>query len=204
MSAGLHGVLASALAGIAGAAILWQATDGLSAFTAESARRAEVLRSPRALPAARLQDQDGAFFSLDDYHGRLLAVEFIYTRCETVCLSLGAAFRQIHDRVPPQALGRDFALLSLSFDPEHDQPAQLRDYARRFGADGRHWRVARVPDRAALDALLERFGVVVIPDRHGGFEHNAALHLVDREGRLARIADAEDVQGFVASVEALR
>jgi len=46
--------------------------------------------------------------------------------------------------------------------------------------------------------------VVVIPDRRGGFEHNAALHLVDREGRLARIADPEDVQGFVASVEALR
>src|SRR5690606_1123279 len=157
---------------------------------------------PRALPAAMLQDQDGAFFSLDDYRGRLLAVEFIYTRCETVCLSLGAAFRQIRDRVPPQALERDFALLSLSFDSAYDQPAQLRDYARRFGADGRHWRVARVPDRAALGALLERFGVVVIPDRRGGFEHNAAIHLIDRAGRLARIADLEDVHGFVASVEA--
>ena len=204
MSAGLRAVLASALAGIAGAAVLWQATDGLSAFTAESARRAEVLRSPRALPAAMLQDQDGALFSLDDYHGRLLAVEFIYTRCETVCLSLGAAFRQIRDRILPQALGHDFALLSLSFDPAHDQPAQLRDYARRFGADGRHWRVARVPDEAALGALLERFGVVVIPDGRGGFEHNAAIHLIDRAGRLARIADLEDVHGFVASVEALR
>jgi cytochrome oxidase Cu insertion factor (SCO1/SenC/PrrC family) len=34
---------------------------------------------------------------------------------------------------------------------------------------------------------------VVIPDSYGGFSHNAALHVVDPQGRLNRIIDLEDV-----------
>src|SRR5690606_4517187 len=106
------------------------------AFTAETARRVDVLRTPRTLPAVVLEDQHGALFSLDDYRGRLLAVEFIYTHCDSVCLSLGMAFKQIRDQMPAQALGRDFALLSISFDPERDTPARMQEYADVFDADG--------------------------------------------------------------------
>jgi protein SCO1/2 len=184
-------VAATALVCVLGTGVLWWGTDGLSAFTAESARRADILRTPRPLPAAVLEDQDGRVFKLDDYRGRLLAVEFIYTRCTTICRSLGMAFRQIRDRMPPAALGRDVVLLSISFDPQRDDPASLKAYGRTYGADGEHWRLARVRDPAQLQALLEAFGIVVIADRFGGFEHNAAIHLVGRDGRLAEISDLD-------------
>ncbi|HJV24034.1 MAG TPA: SCO family protein [Aromatoleum sp.] len=183
--------LVTTLVTVLGTGVLWGGTDGFTAFTAETARRADILRSPRPLPAAVLEDQDGRVFSLDDYRGRLLAVEFIYTRCTTICSSLGAAFRQIRDRLPPAALGRDVALLSISFDAERDDPASLKAYGRSHGADGEHWRIVRVRDAAQLNALLTAFGIVVIADRFGGFEHNAAIHLVGRDGRLAEIADLD-------------
>ena len=44
-----------------------------------------------------------ALFRLQDYRGKLLAVEFIYTRCVTICRTLGAGFRQIRDNIPQQA-----------------------------------------------------------------------------------------------------
>ncbi|HKH93577.1 MAG TPA: hypothetical protein VKA54_17370, partial [Gemmatimonadaceae bacterium] len=53
-------------------------------------------------------------------------------------------------------------------------------------------------------ALLNAFGVIVIPASGGDFQHNAAVLLVDDEGRLARVLDAdarpEDVASAVATI----
>lgn len=186
----------AALVTLLGTGVLWWGSDGFTAFTAESARRAHILRAPRALPPALLEDQDGRVFSLNDYRGKLLAIEFIYTRCSTICRTLGMSFKQIRDRIPAQALGRDFALLTISFDTQSDDPARLKAYANAYGADGKNWRVARVPDAAQLKRLLDAFGIVVIPDGLGGFEHNAALHLLGRDGRLALIGDIDQPLAF--------
>lgn len=186
-----------------GCGLLWFGTDGLAAFTSETARRNAVLSQPRPVPPALLEDQDGRLFSLRDYAGRLVAVEFIYTRCPTVCSVLGAGFRQIRDTLLPQARERDVVLVSISFDPKNDHPDALKAYAGRFGADGRQWRVARVRSQAELKPLLRAFGITVIPDGMGGFEHNAAIHLLDRAGRLALIADYDQPLPFAARLKAL-
>ena len=60
-----------------------------------------------------------------------------------------------------------------------------------------HWRVARLSDDAAIATLLDAFGVIAIPDGRGGYEHNAAIHLIDRNGRLVRISNIEAPQAFV-------
>jgi protein SCO1 len=193
-------IVATVLMTILGIGALWHSTDGFAAFTAEAARRAEILRSPRPLPAAVLQDQDGRTFSLQDYRGKLLAVEFIYTRCMTICRTLGIAFRQIRDHVPQAMLGSNFALLSISFDTARDDTPSLKAFGDAHGADSRHWRIARVRNAADLQQLLDAFGIVVIPDGLGGFEHNAAIHLLDREGKLALISDIDQPVSFADKI----
>ena len=37
--------------------------------------------------------------------------------------------------------------------------------------------------------ILRSFGIVVIPDGRGDFQHNAAVHVVNGDGRLARVLD---------------
>lgn len=171
-----------------GSLVLWHATDGLQAFTTESARRLAVARTPRALPDPLLQDQADRDLRLSDLRGRLVLAQFIFTRCATLCLASADSFAQIAERLAAGRRG-EVVLLSLSFDPVHDGPDELADYAARFGADGETWRIARVADPRDLPQLLESFGVVVIPDPIFGFQHNAAQHLIDRDGRLARILD---------------
>lgn len=192
MKLATRSVVIGALVTVLGIGVLWRGTDGFVAFTAETARRVALLRAPRPLPTVVLEDQDGRIFGLQDYRGRLLAVEFIYTRCSTVCRTLGMAFKQIRDHAPQQALGRDFALLSISFDTEADTPRSLKAYGDAHGADGKHWRVARVRNTAELKPLLDAFGIIVIPDGLGGFEHNAAIHLLGRDGKLALISDINE------------
>ncbi len=184
-------IAATAVVTLLGIGALWAGTDGLQAFTSETARRLEIQRHPKALPDVALEDQDGRVFTLADYRGRFLLVEFIYTRCLTICRSLGMAFKQISDNVPPEKLGRDLALLSISFDPVRDGPPELKSFGMTHGADGSKWRIARVRDKSQLQSLLNAFGIVVIPDGRGGFEHNAAIHLLDRTGRLVLISDID-------------
>jgi len=190
-------LIATMAVAVLGTATLSWGSDGFTAFTAESARRQQVLREPRVLPAAVFEDQDGQRLTLRDFAGKLIAVEFIYTRCASICLTLGTAFRQIHERLPAALRGREVVLLSISFDPANDTPAALKAYAGRFGADGRNWRIVRPLEARDLGALLASFGVVVIADGMGGYEHNAALHLVGRDGRLAAISDLGAVDAFL-------
>jgi protein SCO1/2 len=80
-------------------------------------------------------------------------------------------------------------LLSISFDPEHDTSDVLAQYAGRMRADPFIWRIGTVPDESELPKLLDAFGIVVIRDGLGGFQHNAAFHVVDPNGRLTAIVD---------------
>lgn len=175
-------------------AAFWSATEGFRVFTTEGARRLEVARSPRPLPAVVLEDQDGRRVGPEWLRGRLVLVEFVYTRCPTICSTLGEAFGRLAHALP------GVALLSISFDLEHDGRAELKDYAIRHGADGDRWRVVRPTAPGDLRELLDTAGVVVIPDPWGGYQHNAAVHLLDHRGRLVRILDFEPLSALIDEV----
>lgn len=174
-----------ALALTAGGGLLWWGTDGARAFSSEGARRLAVEERPRPMAAVALTDQDDVPLDLAALTGRRVLVEFIYTGCPTLCTTLGQSFQQIAAARPTDG---DPWLLSISFDPADDTSA-LRGYAERFQADGRRWRIARVADPAVLPGLLRAFGVIAIPDGLGGYVHNAAIHELDRAGRLVRLHD---------------
>ncbi|HMC55732.1 MAG TPA: SCO family protein [Gemmatimonadaceae bacterium] len=187
-------VLASAIVVAAGGASLYQGTGGLHVFTSEQARRISIARAPRPVPQVTLEDQFGRTFSFSDYRGRPLLVDFVYTRCTTVCPLLSGAFMRLQHRT--DSAGR-LAMLSITFDPA-DGRSRLQAYADHNHA-GHGWRMARVRDSRDLARVLSAFGIVVIADTNGEFQHNAALHVVDVAGRLSRVLDvdatADDVLG---------
>lgn len=187
--------LASLAALLAGAWVLWSATDGARAFTAEGARRLAVREQPRATPGdVRLQDQRGNLLSLQDLRGKTVVLDFIYTRCADLCVAVGNSLQVVRDSLPPEKLGDEISFVSISFDPRRDDPKSLAYYAGRHRAGYDHWRVARVAREETLGSLLDLFGVKVLPDGWGGYQHNAAIYILDRQGRLVRIFDYDDPQ----------
>ncbi|MDS1138808.1 SCO family protein [Pusillimonas sp. SM2304] len=181
-------VLLVSCAGVAG---IYRQTEGFTVLTTEAARRASVVRSPRALPDALLQGQDGRATTLLhslQSDGRLAVVNFMYTRCFSVCLAMGAELQQLQAAIERQGLQDTVRVLSISFDPA-DTPQQLARYARSMRADASVWRFAVAPQATQRQALLEAFGIVVVPAPMGQFEHNAAYHVVSPDGRLLRIVD---------------
>ena len=194
--------LGLALLGYLGASWL---TEGFQVWTAEGARRLTVIDRPMATPAVNIAGPDVTRQSLPDWlasEGRVTIVDFIYTRCPSVCSALGSGFQQLQQAIAANP-SEGVRLLSISFDPAHDDAARLRQYASQLRADPRQWRFVTVPDHAELQRLLDTFQVVVIPDGLGGYEHNAALLVVDQRGRLVRIFDYTELDAALAYALAL-
>jgi protein SCO1/2 len=188
----VQSLIAATVILVAGTAVLWVRTDGARAFTSESARRLAVTSQPRKLPPIQLESSKGRIFTLEALRGRIVVVDFIYTNCPTVCISLGAAFTRLQTSLI-ESRRDDVHLLSIGFDFRQDTPESLSAYGKRHLADPERWTLARALRPRDLQSLLSIFGVVVIPDKYGGFTHNAAIHVVDRQGRLVRIFDVEDI-----------
>ena len=171
-------------------------THGFQVWTAEGARRLEVALDPVPAPAVSVAGPAVAAQPLPQLVGdgrTVTIVDFFYTRCETVCLSLGSTFQQYQAALEADPRAGDVKLLSIAFDPR-DSTADLRAYAARLRADPRRWRFVRAAEAQEMAKLLAAFQVTVVPAGRGDFEHNAALLVVDRHGRLVRVFDIAEQQ----------
>jgi protein SCO1 len=181
---------------LAGLTLLLHATEQGSAFTTEALRRSQVERAPQALPDLALLDANGARHNLHAWlqtSNKVWVVNFIYTRCQTVCSAQGATYQQLQTELEKQAAtnasqGR-VGLLSISFDPENDNAAALKDYAQRMRIDPATWQVLTLRNASDRQRLLDAFGILVLPAPLGEFEHNAAFHIVNAKAQLVRIVD---------------
>lgn len=191
----MRGAFYTLAAALLGCAALWQATDGLRAITAEGARRVAVADHPRPVPPIAVETMSGDW--VIPAKGPAL-VEFIYTRCPTVCQVSGGDFAELRDHL--EAKGLRVPMYSISFDPENDDPTALRNYADLHAATGDPWTIAR-PRIADLPALLQAFDVTVIPDQWGGYEHNMAVLLIDAKGRFAGAFDTRAFDRISSAVE---
>ncbi|EWG08666.1 SCO family protein [Cytobacillus firmus] len=182
-------ILSSLLVLMFGAVLFYIGTDGFQAFTAESARVNQLMDEKPQFPDVTLEDNNGRTYSFSEFEGKYVFITFLYTSCGTVCPELEVNMSEVYKQIPEDYIGHDIQFLSISFDPERDDPKTLDTYRKAFGSDGETWRMARIPDKQELKSLLDRFGVIVIPDEYGNFAHNSAFYLVNPKGQLIEVMD---------------
>lgn len=170
------------------------ATSGFKALTSDGIRRVELQRQPRSLPQLLLVDEQSRELSLSSYGAAASKVTFatlIYVRCQTICRTSAAGQSWLQHAIQVKSLQDKVRLLTLSFDPANDTPQVMAAHARRMDAYPAIWRFATLRDPADLPTLLNTFGIVVLPDGLGGYSHNAALFLIDQNGKLSRAYDID-------------
>jgi protein SCO1/2 len=107
-----------------------------------------------AIPDVKLLDQEGRevrFYS-DLLRGRVVAINFIYTTCTTICPRQGQSFRELQARLGAR-LGKDVLLISITSDPEADTPERLKAWAARFDAKP-GWTLV-TGERSEVDRLVK-------------------------------------------------
>lgn len=107
------------------------------------------------VPDVPVVDQDGRplHFYSDLVKGRVVAVNFVFTTCTTICPPMGANFAKLQ-----KILGtRDVHLISVSVDPATDTPERMKAWSQKFGA-GPGWTLV-TGDRDEITRLLKALGV---------------------------------------------
>lgn len=186
------------------AAGLWAlsaSTDGFRAFTSETHRRIKVQEHPPIVPPLPLQTSDGGHTSFGKLRGRWLLVDFFYSRCMTFCSLQGDDFARLQNQLAEPIAAGKVLLLSVSFDLAYDNPATLSEYLRIHARSDKGWIAARPLDQKDLTTLMHVFGVVAVPDGFDGFVHNAAIAVVNPEGKLVSIFDWNDSSSAVRYIK---
>src|SRR5687767_3244721 len=122
--------------------------------------------------------------SLASLSGKVVAVNFIYTRCALpqFCLRVTNNFGVLQKRFQRE-LGRDLVLLTITFDPERDTPQVLAKYADQWKADPTTWRFL-TGDMNSVRRVCGLFGVDAFVDE-GLINHTLRTAVIDRRGILA-------------------
>jgi len=162
-------------------------TNNVFIFHAPSAE----LKPGDPLPDFTLTAEDGRAVRFSDFRGRVLAFTFFFTRCPLpdFCPRMDLNFFEARTllRAATDA-PTNWQFLSISFDPEFDQPAMLSNYATYYRqADADRWlfAVADTNTLASLAPLLD----LRIAHEDNSISHNLRTVVLDPQGRIARQFD---------------
>ena len=160
-----------------------------------TARRLAVMRQMAGLASKPLEvgaqvpdftliDQARQRVTRSSLAGKVLAINFIYTRCALpqFCLRVSNNFGVLQKRFQKE-LGRDLVLLTVTFDPQRDTPEVLATYASQWKADPKTWHFLTGPV-ADVRKVCALFGVEYFPDE-GLMNHSLRTAVIDRQGKIA-------------------
>ena len=138
-----------------------------------------------------LTNIDGKKVSLGDLRGKVALVSFIYTTCTTGCLVVTAKMKDVQKAFKDQP----FSLVSISFDPAHDTPAVLKEYAQRFGVDFSNWSFLTGPPEVVEPVLFDYKIEVNRRGKKGPTGEVVSVELVDH-GIKSFVIDKAGVKRF--------
>ncbi|MEK7856767.1 MAG: SCO family protein, partial [Acidobacteriota bacterium] len=155
----------------------------------------------KEVPDFKLTDQNGKAFSLKDYRGKALAITFIYRECPLpeYCIKMSKHFSDMANQIAADPEGKkNVRLLSISFDPERDTPAKLKEYGLGYlGKDAKDdftvWQLAVGPDKD-VKAIADFFGLRYETDATDKTQINHSLitAVISPEGKVTRIFSGGD------------
>jgi protein SCO1 len=147
------------------------------------------------LPPFTLVTEGGQTITREQLRGHVTIVDFIFTRCDTLCPILSGRMARIQEMTAD--VGTKIKLASFTVDPEHDTPEVLAAYARGFGADSARW-VFITGDSAEIRRTIEQ-GLMAGYDTSGtlpsgapDINHSGHFILLDKDVHIRGIYHHSD------------
>jgi protein SCO1/2 len=145
------------------------------------------LRVGQRVPSVVLMDQNRRETDVAGFAGKVVLMNFFYSHCPLpdYCFRLSNNLGNVQKRFKAR-IGRDLILLSVTFDPIHDQPEVLAKYARTWkAASGWHFLTGALPE---VSRLCTMFGVDVWQDE-AELMHSLHTVIIDRNEKVAANLD---------------
>jgi cytochrome oxidase Cu insertion factor (SCO1/SenC/PrrC family) len=82
-----------------------------------------------------LVERSGREVQWKDFKGKIRVTNFFFSSCPATCLQQNKKMQEIQQSYA----GKDVVFLSITCDPDNDDPERLREYAEALKADHRQW-----------------------------------------------------------------
>jgi len=131
-------------------------------------------------------DQHERHLTLSKLQGHPQVVAMIFTHCLSICPRIVDEMKAIRDSLPVSIKQKVGGVL-VSFDPQRDTPAQLRQYAGQRQLDD-HWELLQ----GSADQVRELSMALNVRYQklsHGNFSHTANIYILDQNGTIVQSFD---------------
>lgn len=150
-----------------------------------------------------LTSELGETVTLSDYRGKVVLVNFMFTRCYDICPILTGKLAMIHEELKAKH-GNDVRFLSVTVDPDHDSPAVLQEFAEAMDYDPKGWSFL-TGGEAEVQKVANAYGVLMAKTSANFVNHNLLTTVVDRDGmmRVQYLGERFDHMDLYADLAAL-
>ncbi len=136
-----------------------------------------------------LRDGAGREFTLGSRLGKPLILVFSYYECDGVCPTVNASMKEMLSAIEGQVPGRDFSVLTLSFD-KTDDPLEMGMFEEKVGFPGPlegAWKVAIMKNPEDIEPLTKSVGFNFFwSNRDKVFAHPNVFIVLSADGRITR------------------
>ncbi|MBC7366005.1 MAG: SCO family protein [Undibacterium sp.] len=154
------------------------------------------------IPDFTLYDQEGRVIAGGHFRGKIVMVNFIFTRCPVATMCPASTLKMIAtQKLAKEAGVSKIEFVSITLDPAFDTPGVLKDYATTRGIDTANFSFLTGPEAAIRD-LLTQFGVIA--EFEGDLlKHTLATLLIDERGKIIHRSDgsAWEPKDFVTKMK---
>ncbi len=131
-----------------------------------------------------LRNQFGDTVSFTDLKGKIIVLDFFFTRCPTICPQLARAMKRLQNSFAKNDSIVQF--ISISVDPLHDSVARLRKWAEKFNVNpDSWWLLTGNRDSIYNFAIHEIKANIADVNVDTAFVHTENFFLIDKE-RIVR------------------
>ena len=132
----------------------------------------------------RFTNQLGKQVSLDDLKGKVLVIDFFFTRCPSICPGMARSMKRLQESFVKNPDIVQF--ISVSIDPERDSVPQLRKFADRYDINHDTWWLVTGDKKEIYDlALNELKASIADSNVDTAFIHTENFFLLD-SNRIVR------------------
>lgn len=126
-------------------------------------------------------NQLGQQVSLNDVKGKVIVLDFFFTRCPTFCPGMARAMKRLQDAFKQNDTSI-VQFISISVDPLHDSVPQLRKFADKFNVSPDNWWLVTGNKKDIYDFALQEVKASIADEEvDTGFIHTQNFFVLDKE-----------------------
>jgi len=138
-------------------------------------------------------NQLGHQVSLHDIKGKVIVLDFFFTRCPVTCPNMTKAMKRLQNSFKKKNDTSFVQFISVSVDPLHDSVLQLKKFADKFNVNPDNWWLATGNKKEIYDfAFQEIKAGIADTEVDTGFIHTQKFFLIDREKIIRGFYDGLD------------